>query len=121
MKQEVKKNKWQKLTFYTSLLLCATTFLLATGGLFLYSREQQQILTEARRSAKQKTVRAALEIDREVRLAKDTALAIANDLTAGRLNDAEGIKPTQSRTGKKGSSVLGLLFRTPKIAESFAM
>ncbi|MBC6475340.1 MAG: hypothetical protein GDA48_23115 [Hormoscilla sp. GM102CHS1] len=48
MKQEVKKkkkqNKWQKLTFYTSLLLCATTFLLATGGLFLYSREQQQIL-----------------------------------------------------------------------------
>jgi len=95
MKQEVKKKKkkkqkkWQKLTFYTSLLLCATTFLLATGGLFLYSREQQQILTEARTSAKRQTVRAALEIDREVRLAKDTALAIANDLTAGRLNDTE--------------------------------
>jgi len=95
MKQKVKKkkkqkqNKWQKLTFYTSLLLCATTFVLATGGLFLYSREQQRIISEARTTAKRQTVRAALEIDRELRVAKDTALAIANDLTAGRLNNAQ--------------------------------
>lgn len=105
MKQKVKKkkkqNKWHKLTFNTSAILCATTFVLATGGLFLYSREQQGILTEARTSAKRQTVRAALQIDRELRLAKDTALAIANDLTAGRLNDAQVLNRLQAELEKK--------------------
>lgn len=105
MKQKVKKkqkqNKWHKLTFNTSAILCATTFVLATGGLLLYSREQQGILTEARTSAKRQTVRAALEIDRELRLAKDTALEIANDLTSGRLNDAQVLNRLQAELEKK--------------------
>jgi len=42
-----------------------------------------------------------LEIDREVRLAKDTALAIANDLTAGRLNDAEVLNRLKAELEKK--------------------
>ncbi|MGK7900023.1 MAG: Cache 3/Cache 2 fusion domain-containing protein [Hormoscilla sp.] len=107
MKQKVKKKQkqkqkpWQQLTFYTSLLLCATTFVLATGGLFLYSREQQRIISEARKTAKRQTVRAALEIDRELRVAKDTTLAIANDLTSGRLNDAQVLSRLKAELEKK--------------------
>lgn len=107
MKQKVKKkkkkeqNKWQKLTFYTSLSLCTTTLLWATGNLLVYLQEQQQILTEARTSAKRQTVRAALEIDRELRLAKKTALAIANDLTSGRLNDAQVLSRLKAELEKK--------------------
>lgn len=89
------------MTFYTSLLLCATTFVLATGGLFLYSRKQQRIITEARTTAKRQTVRAALEIDRELRVAKDTALEIANDLTSGRLNDAQVLSRLQAELERK--------------------
>ncbi|MEC4893104.1 MAG: cache domain-containing protein [Oscillatoria sp. PMC 1051.18] len=83
------EKNWQKIAFKTTRNFCLITLSLALFGALFYSWSQKRRFDAARLDAKRATVRVSLQLERELRFAQDIALAIANDLSSGRLSDEE--------------------------------
>ncbi|MGK7954953.1 MAG: hypothetical protein AB4063_06795 [Crocosphaera sp.] len=77
--------KQSQKVFRLSLFLCLSSFLLVVFTGYSYWRERHDILTDAKNKAKQEAVKAAKDIDAHLVKLKDSATAIANDLTSGTL------------------------------------
>ncbi|MDJ0580952.1 cache domain-containing protein [Crocosphaera sp.] len=71
--------------FRVSLFICISSFLLVIFTGYSYWRERHHILADAKNNAKQEAVEAAKKIDSHLVKLKNSATAIANDLTSGRL------------------------------------
>lgn len=65
-------NPWQKRIFRLSLSLCVISFLLATFTIYAYWREKNQTRETAKNNARQEAIRAAKEIDAQLRKRRDT-------------------------------------------------
>lgn len=84
-----KQHHLEKRAFSILLTLCGASLTVAVVALFLFLWEQSQIITDARTQAKRETIRATLELDRELRVAQETALDVANSITKGSLDQSE--------------------------------
>jgi len=84
-----KHDRMEKRAFSILLTLCCASLTVAVVALFLFLWEQSQIIKNARTQARRETVRATLELDRELRVAQETALDVANSLTNGSLPQSE--------------------------------
>ncbi|MFP4101950.1 cache domain-containing protein [Coleofasciculus sp.] len=82
-------NTWIKIIFRLSLTLCITSFLFLLLVAFSYWQEKRQTIQKTKQEAKQEAVRAAQEIDAELRQLKDSTTSLANDLTSGKLKDEQ--------------------------------
>ncbi|MDJ0509202.1 MAG: cache domain-containing protein [Crocosphaera sp.] len=77
--------KQSQKVFRVSLFLCISSFLLVIFTGYSYWREKNHILTEAKNNAKQEAVETAKQIDDHLVKLKDSATAIANELSSGNL------------------------------------
>ncbi|MDJ0554792.1 MAG: Cache 3/Cache 2 fusion domain-containing protein [Microcoleaceae cyanobacterium MO_207.B10] len=86
----------QIIAFYTSLILGGISLTFAILGSLLYTLEQQQRFADARQQAKREISRVTLKIDRKLYFAQRSTLAIANDLTTGKLSDDQLLERLKS-------------------------
>ena len=89
-------TKPQIIAFYTSLILGGISLTLAILGTLLYTLEQKQRFDTAKHQAQRETARVALEIDRRLYFAQESALAVANDLTSGQLTEEQLLERLKS-------------------------
>ncbi|NES01875.1 MAG: hypothetical protein F6K22_02950 [Okeania sp. SIO2F4] len=82
-------SKPQIIVFYTSLILGGISLTFAILGSLLYTLEQKEIFDNAKQEAQRATSRVALEIDRRLYFAQQSAISVANDLSSGKLSDEE--------------------------------
>ncbi|MDJ0515024.1 MAG: cache domain-containing protein [Trichodesmium sp. MO_231.B1] len=82
-------SKPQIIVFYTSLILGGISLTFAILGSLLYTLEQKEIFDNAKQQAQRETARVALEIDRRLYFAQQSAISVANDLSSGKLSDEE--------------------------------
>ena len=85
----MKINKWQQLVFRASLGLCITSFVLLIVSIFAYWQSQRQNIESAKLQTRRETVRAALEIERELRESQSPILSLASLLSNSNLSDEE--------------------------------
>ncbi len=86
---QTQTNPWQKRIFRISLTLCVTSFLLATFTIYSYWREKNQTIEKAKNQARQEAIRAAKEIDTQLRKLQGSVNSIAQDITTGELKDRQ--------------------------------
>lgn len=96
-----KHDQMEKRAFSTLLTLCSASLAVATVFLLLFLWEQSQVIKNARIQARRETVRATLQLDRELRVAQDTALDVANSLTNGSLQPSELLDKLQLQMQQK--------------------
>lgn len=70
----MKTNKRSQKVFALSFILCIASFLLTVLTAFDYGIKQNKKIREAKNDAKQEAVRAATEIEDQLRKLKDTGL-----------------------------------------------
>ncbi len=92
-----------RLILRLSLGLCVASFVLVVVLFFFYWQERQQRLLQAKNQAQQEAVRAADSIEQKARQLMDSAQAIADDLTSGKLKNEQLIDRLRS-TSKQNSS-----------------
>jgi hypothetical protein len=63
--------------------------LLATFTIYAYWQEKNQSIEKAKNNARQEAIRAAKEIDIQLRKLQDSANSIAQDITTGKLKDQQ--------------------------------
>ncbi|WP_199248659.1 cache domain-containing protein [[Phormidium] sp. ETS-05] len=73
------------IAFRLSLSLCAVSLIFVAAMVYSYFNEKHQKIREAKNGAREEAVRAAKEIDAELQKLSKTAVAIADDLTSGKL------------------------------------
>lgn len=114
-----KQLKMEKRAFSTLLTLCGASLAVAIVGLLLFMWEQSRVLKDARIQARRETVRATLELDRELRVAQDTALSISSDLTSGTLPQSELLDRLKLQVEQKELTALGAAY-DPSISGRYA-
>ncbi|NEQ36891.1 MAG: hypothetical protein F6K40_11625 [Okeania sp. SIO3I5] len=82
-------SKPQIAAFYTSLILGGISLTFAILGSLLYTLEQKETFDNAKQQAQRATSRVALEIDRRLYFAQESAVSVANNLSSGKLSDGE--------------------------------
>ena len=75
----------QKLIFKTLLLLCGISFLVVLLLVYNHLHDKNQIVQEAKNHAKREAVRAAKQIDNDLRKLVPLAQSLADDLSSGKL------------------------------------
>ncbi|REJ46899.1 MAG: hypothetical protein DWQ53_10130 [Microcystis flos-aquae DF17] len=93
---QTQTNPWQQRIFRLSLTLCVISFLLATFTIYAYWREKNQTRETAKNNARQEAVRAAKEIDNQLRKLQDSANSIAQDISKGKLKDQQLLERLKS-------------------------
>ena len=93
---QTQTNPWQKRIFRLSLTLCVISFLSATFTIYAYWREKNQTRETAKNNARQEAVRAAKEIDNQLRKLQDSANSIAQDISKGKLKDQQLLERLKS-------------------------
>ena len=89
-------SKPQIIAFYTSLILGGISLTFAILGSLLYTLEQKETFDNAKQQAQRATSRVALEIDRRLYFAQESAISVANDLSSGKLSDGELLERLKS-------------------------
>ena len=85
----MKIKKWQQLVFRASLSLCITSLILLIVSIVAYWQSQRQNIESAKLQTRRETIRAALEIERELRESQGPILSLASLLTNSDLSDEE--------------------------------
>ncbi len=92
-----------RLILRLSLGLCVASFVLVVVLFFSYWQERQQRLLQAKNQAQQEAVRAADSIEQKARQLMDSAQAIADDLTEGKLKNEQLIDRLRSTSQQNPS------------------
>ncbi|MBC1195735.1 hypothetical protein H0901_10795 [Microcystis aeruginosa BLCCF158] len=93
---QTQTNPWQQRIFRLSLSLCVISFLLATFTIYAYWREKNQTRETAKNNARQEAIRAAKEIDNQLRKLQDSVNSIAHDISKGKLKDQQLLERLKS-------------------------
>ena len=93
---QTQTNPWQQRIFRLSLSLCVISFLSATFTIYAYWREKNQTRETAKNNARQEAIRAAKEIDNQLRKLQDSANSIAHDISQGKLKDQQLLERLKS-------------------------
>ncbi len=100
-----KHARMEKRAFSILLTLCGASLTVAVVVFFLFLWEQSQVIKNARTQARRETVRATLQLDRELRVAQQTALDVANSLTNGSLPATELLSKLELQMQQKSDLI----------------